>query len=66
MDAERLMEKERVIKELISKKRRYSEAAQELGVTPRTVYNYFLRFLRHGPEGLKDKRKGNHRKITPE
>ncbi|MBI2089619.1 MAG: helix-turn-helix domain-containing protein [Deltaproteobacteria bacterium] len=65
MDAERLMQKERVIKELISKKRRYSEAAEELGVTPRTIHNYFLRFMRHGPDGLKDRRKGNHRKIMP-
>lgn len=66
MDAEKSTQKERVIEELISRKRRYREAAEELGVTPRTVYNYFLRFTKYGPEGLKDRRKGNRRKITPE
>lgn len=66
MQIEVLMEREKVITGLLTRKLRYSEAARELGVTPRTVHNYFQRFLQHGPEGLKDHRKGNHRKLTLE
>ena len=59
-------EKEKVIKELLIGKRRQKDAADELGVTPRTIHNYLHRFLQYGPEGLKDRRKGgNHRKLTP-
>lgn len=57
--------KEEIIQELLDKKLRCHEAARELGVTVRTVQNYTRRFLEHGPEGLKDRRRGNHRKLTP-
>lgn len=66
MDIEKVLLKEKIIREVLSKKRGCSEAARELGVTSRTVHNYFTRFMRHGPDGLKDRRKGNHRKLTPE
>ena len=64
MQLESLVLRERVVKGLLTRRLRYSEAAKELGVTPRTVHNYFHRFLQHGSEGLKDHRKGNHRKLT--
>ncbi|HEY4712557.1 MAG TPA: helix-turn-helix domain-containing protein [Dehalococcoidia bacterium] len=57
--------KEKVIKGLLTKKLRYQEAARELGVTPRTIHNYFHRFLEQGTEGLRDRRRGNYRKLTP-
>ena len=56
--------REKVIRDLLTRKCRPQEAARELGVTARTVHNYFRRFLEFGPEGLKDRRKGNHRKLT--
>lgn len=66
MYAEAVVLREKVIKGILTRKIRYSEAARELGVTPRTIHNYFHRFLEQGTEGLKDHRKGNHRKLTPE
>jgi len=59
-----LLIKEEVIREVVCGRRKRSEAARELGVTSRTVHNYFQRFLKHGPEGLKDQRRGSYRKIT--
>lgn len=64
MQIESLVLREKVIRGLLARRLKYGEAARELGVTPRTVHNYFQRFLRHGSEGLKDHRKGNHRKLT--
>jgi len=66
MDLERVHQREKVIRDLLTRRCDYSAAARELGVTPRTVHNYYARFLKHGPDGLKDRRKGNHRKLTPE
>jgi len=66
MQMETAVLKEKVIKGLLTRKLRYQEAARELGVTSRTIHNYFHRFLEQGSEGLKDHRKGNHRKLTPE
>jgi len=66
MTAEALVLREKVIKEVLTGRQRYHEAARQLRVTPRTVYNYFHRFLESGSEGLKDHRKGNHRKLTHE
>lgn len=65
MTAETLVVRKKVIKQLLTGRQRYHEAARQLRVTPRTVYNYFHRFLENGLEGLKDHRKGNHRKLTP-
>ena len=65
MQIEVVVQREKVIKGLLTRKLRYDEAARELGVTPRTIHNYFHRFLQYGSEGLKDHRKGNHRKLTP-
>jgi transposase len=63
---EKVILKEKIIKELLIGSRKHKEAAHELGVTPRTIHNYLHRFLEHGSEGLKDRRKGgNHRKLTP-
>lgn len=66
MTAEALVLREKVIKQVLTGRQRYPDAARRLGVTPRTVHNYFQRFLENGSEGLKDRRKGNHRKLTPE
>ena len=66
MTQEVLVLREKVIKEVLTGRQRYHEAARQLRVTPRTVYNYFHRFLESGSEGLKDHRKGNHRKLTHE
>ncbi len=66
MQIELVMQREKVIKGILTRKLRLGEAARELGVTPRTIHNYFQRFLQHGSEGLKDHRRGNHRKLTPE
>lgn len=65
MNLERVLQRERVIKDLVTRKCGYSDAARVLGVTTRTVHNYYVRFVRHGPDGLTDRRKGNHRKLTP-
>jgi len=54
-----------VVKDLLARRQTRKEAAQKLGVTLRTVQNYVRRFLVHGPEGLKDRRTGNHHKLTP-
>ena len=66
MQMETAVLREKVIKGLLSRKMRYQEAARELGVTPRTIHNYFHRFLEQGTEGLRDPRRGNYRKLTPE
>ena len=65
MQVEAAVLREKIIKGVLTRRLRYNEAARELGVTPRTIHNYFHRFLKHGSEGLKDHRKGNHRKLTP-
>lgn len=57
--------KEKILKDLFARKSTPLEAAKKLGVTTRTIRNYWHRFLHYGPEGLKDRRKGNHRKLTP-
>jgi transposase len=64
MAIDSLLRRQRFISEVVSKRCSYSEAARSLGVTPRTIHNYVIRFIEHGPEGLKDRRKGNHRKVT--
>jgi transposase len=61
-----LVLREKVIKQVLTGRQRYHDAARRLGVTPRTIHNYFQRFLENGSEGLKDHRRGNHRKLTPE
>lgn len=53
-----------IVKNVMSGKLRYDQAAVQLGVTPRTIQNYCRRFLERGLEGLEDRRTGNHRKIT--
>lgn len=64
MELERVFQRERVIGDLLARKCSYADAATVLGVTTRTVHNYYVRFLKHGPDGLKDRRRGNHRKLT--
>ncbi len=56
--------KREIVKDVITGKLRCHQAAIQLGVTPRTIQNYCRRFLEHGPEGLEDRRRGNHRKIS--
>ena len=66
IESAKIMQKEQAVRDLLSRRRSLKEIAGELGVTRRTVYNYFRRFRQHGPEGLKDHRRGSHRKITPD
>lgn len=66
MHTEAKILREKTIQDVIMGKDKCNQAARKLGVTPRTVQNYVRRFREHGPEGLKDRRKGNHRKLTPE
>jgi putative transposase len=54
-----------LIREVIAGKLAPHEAARRLGVTQRTIRNHQAAFLRLGPEGLRDSRGGNHRKLTP-
>lgn len=53
-----------IIKDCLKRKLNTSRAAQELGCTDRTIRNYQAAFLKHGPQGLIDKRKGNNRRLT--
>lgn len=53
-----------VIQNLISKKLDEGEAANKLNVSTRTIRRYKQAFLEHGPDGLKDHRSGNNRKIN--
>lgn len=66
MHVEAKILKEQTIKDVIMGRDKCNEAARKLGVTPRTVQNYVRRFRERGPEGLQDRRSGNHRKLTPE
>ena len=56
--------KREIVKDVITGKLRCDQAAQQLGVTSRTIQNYCRRFLERGPDGLEDRRRGNHRKIS--
>lgn len=58
------IQKEEIIRGVVARKLSYAEAARQLRVTPRTVHNYYHRFLEHGAQGLKDRRKGNYRKLS--
>ncbi len=40
------------------------EAMERLGCSRRTIERYREKYLREGPEGLKEKRRSNNRKIT--
>jgi transposase len=64
MQIQAVVQREKVVKGLLTRKLRFNEAARELGVTPRTIHNYFHRFLEQGTEGLRDRRRGNYRKLT--
>ncbi len=64
MLGEKELLKEKIVNEVLARICRYSEAAHQLGVTRRTIQNYVRRFLIGGPEGLKDHRRGNHRKLS--
>jgi transposase len=56
--------KEEVIKQVISGEIKYKQAARQLNVTSRTIQNYCSRFLKEGPKGLRDRRSGNHYKLS--
>jgi transposase len=56
--------REKTVQDIIMGKDKCNEAARKLGVTPRTVQNYIRRFREQGPEGLQDRRTGNHRKLS--
>jgi transposase len=56
--------KEEIVKRVVSGEIGYSQAAQLLRVTSRTIQNYCSRFLKGGTQGLKDKRTGNHHKLS--
>lgn len=57
--------KEEIVKKVITGVIKFDQAARQLRVTSRTVQNYCFRFQKHGPQGLKDRRTGNHRKLSP-
>ena len=65
MSREKLAIRCELVKDVIIGKLSNSEAADQLKVTTRTIQNYCRRFLDRGPEGLEDRRTGNHKKITP-
>jgi transposase len=56
--------KEEIVKKVVSGEIGYCQAAQLLRVTSRTIQNYCSRFLKAGTQGLKDKRTGNHHKLS--
>jgi len=64
MYIEKAILKEELVKKVITKHITCDEAARQLRVTPRTVQNYRYRLLNDGPQGLKDRRTGNHRKLS--
>ncbi|MCI0410275.1 MAG: helix-turn-helix domain-containing protein [Acidobacteria bacterium] len=43
---------------------RRAQAAERLARSPRTIRRYVERFLSQGPEGLRDRRTSNYRKLT--
>jgi len=53
-----------VVQEVIVGKLNQDEAAERLGVSKRTIRRYKAKFIKYGPEGLKDYRTGNNRKLT--
>ncbi len=57
--------KEDIVKKVVAGKIKYEKAARQLRVTSRTVQNYCSRFLKDGSEGLRDRRRGNNRKLSP-
>ena len=48
--------KEDIVKKVVTGKIKYEQAARQLRVTSRTVQNYCYRFLKDGPQRLKDRR----------
>ncbi len=57
--------KEEVVRRVVCGEIKFKQAAQQLKVTSRTIHNYCSRFLKEGPKGLKDRRSGNHYKLSP-
>ncbi len=57
--------KEEIVRKVVSGEIRFKQAAQQLKVTSRTIQNYCSRFLKDGPKGLRDRRSGNHYKLSP-
>jgi transposase len=53
-----------LIRQLVAGQLALQVVAQRLGCHPRTVRRYRARFFQQGPEGLRDCRGGNHRKLT--
>ncbi|MFQ5851800.1 MAG: DDE-type integrase/transposase/recombinase [Candidatus Binatia bacterium] len=53
-----------LIGQLLKGKLRALDAAQRLGCSLRTLWRYRERFLKHGPDGLRDHRHSNYHKLT--
>lgn len=56
--------KKELILKVIAKKLTKRDAAGKLGKSLKTISRYVKKFLVYGPDGIKDKRKSNYRKIT--
>ena len=56
--------KKELISKVITKKVTKKEASSKLGKSLKTISRYIKKFLIFGPEGLKDRRKSNYRKIS--
>lgn len=56
--------REALVRELLAGERAVHAVAQQLRCSVRTVRRYRARFLRAGPEGLRDRRRSNYRKLT--
>ncbi len=64
MDQDRWSLKHELIRQLLDGQLPLAEAAQRLGCSLRTIRRYRTRFLQTGPEGLRERRGGNHQKLT--
>lgn len=64
MDSDRWQLKQDLVSQWLRQRLTKHEVAHRLGCTPRTVERYRRRFLHSGPEGLRDRRHSNHRRLT--
>ena len=55
-----------VVREVLNGRLIKEGASERLGIERRSVNRYIKRFLDGGPEGLRDKRRSNNRKLTLE
>lgn len=58
-----LFELKKVILDLIERTIKGKEAARKLECSIRSIWRYKRDYLKNGPEGLRDKRGGNNKKL---